>query len=241
MKLQGKVAIVTGGSGGIGAAIVRRFAREGAAVVIADYSVPSFAEKHQVEPFWIQADVADCARHEQIVNCAVERFGKLDILVNNAGVQVREEFLKANIESWDRIFGVNLKGPYFLSQRAALKMGRGGRIINIASIHDETPHRNNSIYCLTKAGMKMLTKSLALELADCCINVNSISPGAIATDINRDVLSDEEFRRHLASEIPLGRIGIPDDITGAAVYLASGESDYVTGSTFYVDGGLLLR
>jgi glucose 1-dehydrogenase len=241
MRLEGKVAIVTGGAGGIGAAIVRRFAHEGAAVTIVDCSAPESREDHPVKPLWVQVDIADCAGHDQIIRRTVEHFGHLDILVNNAGVQIRESFLEARMESWDRIFGVNLKGPYFLSQRAAVNMGAGGKIINVASVHDKTPHRNNSIYCLTKAAMKMLTKSLALELAEYRINVNSISPGAIATDINRDVLSDEGFRRQLAETIPLGRIGSPDDIAGAAVYLASGESDYVTGSTFYVDGGLLLR
>jgi glucose 1-dehydrogenase len=248
MKLEERVAIVTGGARGIGAAIARRFLREGAAVAVVDCSAPANVGqllgdcgRCRPEPLWIEADVADTDTHEQIVRRTLERFGKLHILVNNAGIQIREPFLAARLESWDRIFGVNLKGPYFLSQRAALNMDQGGRIINIASVHDETPHRNNSIYCLTKAAMKMLTKNLALELAERHINVNSISPGAIGTDINRDVLSDEEFRRQLAANIPLGRIGVPDDIAGAAVYLACPDSDYVTGSTLYVDGGLLLR
>jgi glucose 1-dehydrogenase len=248
MRLAGRVAIVTGGARGIGAAIVRRFLCDGAAVAAVDCSAPPDMDEllrncraSRSELLWIEADVADTDTHEQIVRRTLERFGKLRVLVNNAGIQIREPFLAARLESWDRIFGVNLKGPYFLSQRAALNMDQGGRIINIASVHDETPHRNNSIYSITKAAMKMLTKSLALELAERRINVNSISPGAIGTDINRDVLSDEKVRRQLATSIPLGRIGVPDDIVGAAVYLASPESDYVTGSTLYVDGGLLLR
>jgi len=248
MRLEGKAAIVTGGARGIGAAITQRFAREGAAVAIVDRSAPSDLDVLIEDcaaggrpPRWIEADIGDADVHGMIVRSTVERLGKLDILVNNAGMQIREPFLEACVESWDRIFGVNLKGPYFLSQRAALAMAQGGSIINIASIHDEMPHRNNSIYCLTKAAMRMLTKSLALELAERRIHVNSISPGAIATDINRDVLSDEDFRRRLAAEIPVGRIGVPEDIVGAAVYLASAESEYVTGSTIYVDGGLLLR
>jgi glucose 1-dehydrogenase len=238
VRLAGKVAIITGGARGIGAAIAGRFAREGACVAIVDCLRPDDAAP---PPLWIEADVADLDTHGPIVCRTVERFGRLDVLVNNAGTQIREGFLDARPESWDRIFGVNLKGPYFLTQHAAQAMEQGGSIINIASIHDEAPHCNNSIYCLTKAAMKMLTKSLALELAERRIRVNSISPGAIETNINRDVLTDERFRRHLAAEIPLGRIGVPEDIAGAAVYLASADSDYVTGSTFYVDGGLLLR
>lgn len=248
MRLEGKSAIVTGGARGIGAAIVRQFAREGASMVIVGRSAPSdldmliqFCADAGRPPLWIEADISNIDLHEQIVRRTVERFGRLDVLVNNAGIQIRERFLEARVESWDRIFGVNLKGPYFLSQRAAIAMEQGGKIINVASVHDKSPHRNNSIYCLTKAAMKMLTKSLALELAERRIHVNSISPGAIATNINKDVFADEEFRRRLAAEIPLGRIGVPEDIAGAAVYLASAESDYVTGSTFYIDGGLLLR
>jgi glucose 1-dehydrogenase len=247
MRLEGKTAIVTGGARGIGCAIVTRFACEGASVVIVDSSAPSNLEElmrncaESGRPaLWIEADIGNPDGHELILQRTLERYGRLDVLVNNAGVQIRESFLDAQVETWDRVLAVNLKGPYFLSQRAAFVMKPGGGIINIASIHDEAPHRGNSIYCLSKAAMKMLTKSLALELAERRIRVNSISPGAIETNINKDVLSNEEFRERLVAEIPLARIGVPEDIAGAAVFLASAESDYVTGSTLYVDGGLLL-
>jgi glucose 1-dehydrogenase len=245
MRLGRKVAIVTGGARGIGAAIVKRFAEEGATVVALDCAAPENWEdfkghRHATEAIRVQADVAETEAHARVVAETLERFGRIDILVNNAGLQIREPFLQARRESWDRIFDVNLKAPYFLAQRAALHMQSGGRIINIASVHDEIPHRNNSIYCLSKAGMKMLTKSLALELAEKGIRVNAISPGAIETGINKDVLSDESFRQRLVEHIPAGRVGSPGEIAGLAVYLASDESDYVTGSTFYVDGGLLL-
>jgi len=239
MRLEGKVAIVTGGSGGIGAAIVSRFVREGASVTIVDTSEPS--NRADAGTPWIEADIANPDVYGLIVRECLDRYGKLDVLVNNAGIQIREPFLEAKVESWNRIFAVNLKAPYFLAQRAALAMEKGGTIINIASVHDETPHRHNSIYCLTKAAMRMLTKSLALELAERGIRVNSISPGAIATNINRDVLSDEDSRRRLMAQIPLARIGVPEDIAGAAVFLASAESSYVTGATLYIDGGLLLH
>jgi glucose 1-dehydrogenase len=247
MRLAGKVAIVTGGARGIGRAIVARFACEGASVAIVDCSAPADLDELMRscaatgrDALWIEADVGNPSAHDLILQGTIERYGRLDVLVNNAGMQIREPFLDARVESWDRVFDVNLKGPYFLSQRAAYAMMPGGGIINVASIHDETPHRGNSIYCLTKAAMKMVTKSLALELAERRIRVNSISPGAIATNINQDVLSNEEIRRRLIAEIPLARIGVPEDIAGAAVFLASGESDYITGSTLYVDGGLLL-
>ncbi len=139
-------------------------------------------------------------------------------------------------------FNVNLKGAYFLSQAAARAMMTfgGGKILNVSSIHDEVPIRNLSIYSITKGGMKMLTKSLAFELAEHKINVNSLSPGAILTDINREALSDPAYRARVIEKIPWKRIGEVADVVGAAVFLCSAESDYVTGATLYVDGGILL-
>jgi glucose 1-dehydrogenase len=163
--------------------------------------------------------------------------------VNNAGIEFHEPFLQASVPTWERTLGVNLRGPYFLSRVAAEVMRRsgGGKIINISSVHDVTPLRDRAIYSISKGGMAMLVKSLALELAEYNIHVNAISPGAILTDMNRESLSDPTRRARLLDQIPLGRIGRAEDIVGAAVYLASPESDYVTGSTLYVDGGLLLR
>src|SRR5262249_3117717 len=174
---------------------------------------------------------------------AVERFGRLDILVNNAAVQVREPFLQASTDAWDVTIAVNLRGAYFLSQEAARAMARSGKgkIINISSVHDTVPLKERSAYAISKGGMLLLTKSLALELAEYKINVNAISPGAILTDMNRESLSDTEVRSRLLKTIPLNRIGGAEDLVGAAVFLASSESDYVTGTTIYVDVGLLLR
>jgi glucose 1-dehydrogenase len=238
MRLDGKVAIVTGGARGIGAAIAGQFVREGAWVTVADRCAAGDSGPRTA---FFEADIGNLESHPALIAATVERFGKLDILVNNAGIQIREPFAEASPLSWDRTFAVNLKGPFFLSQHAVRSMSAGGKIINIASVHDETPHRGSSIYSLTKSAMKMLTKCLALELAPLGIDVNSISPGAIATGMNQDALSDPDFRDRLAARIPLGRIGKPEDIAGAAVYLASAESDYMTGTTIYVDGGLLLR
>jgi len=186
--------------------------------------------------------VKDLASHDRLVSNALDRFGRLDILVNNAGIEFREPFLEATPESWDVTFGVNLKRVFFLSQRAAVVMrsSGGGKILNVSSIHDEAPIRNLSIYSITKGGMKMLTRSLALELAEHRINVNSLSPGAILTDMNREALSDPAYRARVIEKIPWKRIGEVGDLVGAAVFLCSAESDYVTGATLYVDGGILL-
>lgn len=191
----------------------------------------------------MQGDVADLSVHDFLIAAAVDSFGRLDILVNNAGVEVRQPFLEARPQTWDFIFSVNLRGAYFLSQKAALKMiaQDGGKILNISSVHDHSPHCNNSIYAITKGGMEMMTRCLALELAGHGINVNSLAPGAVLTDINREVLADAAFRDQVTNMIPWKRIGDVNDIAGAAVFLVSPEAGYITGATLYVDGGLLLR
>lgn len=249
MRLENRVAIVTGAARGIGSAIAKGLAAAGAAVVV-NYS-RSAAEAEEVvrgisaeggKAIAVQADVGNLQSHGRLVSSALDTFGRLDILVNNAGIEFREPFLDANPASWDSTFGVNLKGAYFLSQAAAraMKDFGGGKILNVSSIHDEAPIRNLSIYSITKSGMKMLTKSLALELAEYKINVNSLSPGAILTDINREALSDPAYRARVIEAIPWGRIGEAADVVGAAVFLCGAESGYVTGATLYVDGGILL-
>ncbi len=251
MKLKDRVAIVTGAGRGIGVALAKGLAREGAAVVV-NYS-RSAAEANQVaaditaaggRAVAVQADVKDLAAHERLIAAALDRFGSLDILVNNAGIEFREPFLSTTVEQWDSTLGVNLKGVYFLSQKAAQTMvraGKGGKIINISSCHDTVPLALRSAYGVSKGGLAMLTKSLALELAEHHINVNGLSPGAILTEMNREQLSKPDVRARLLARIPWNRLGDIEDCVGAAVFLASPESDYVTGATIYVDGGLLLR
>jgi glucose 1-dehydrogenase len=250
VRLKGKVAIVTGAGRGIGRAIAMGFAREGASVVASDGPAADAAEETAAaicatggRAIAICADVAVLADHQRLVSATLEKYGALNILVNNAGVEFREAVLEASSETWEQTLGVNLKGAYFLSVEAARAMMRssGGKIINISSIHDIEPLRDRAIYSISKGGMAMLVKSLALELADYNIHVNAISPGAILTDMNRESLSDPIKRARLLDQIPLKRIGDPEDIVGAAIYLASAESDYVAGSTIYVDGGLLLH
>jgi glucose 1-dehydrogenase len=249
VRLKDRVAIITGAGRGIGRAIALGFAREGAAVVV-NYSLSAAQAEELVRSIHVsggkavavQADVKELSEHDRLVSAAVEQFGALHILVNNAGIEIHEPFLKATVETWELTLGVNLKGAYFLSQKAAEVMSRhgGGKIINVSSVHDVAPLRNRAIYSITKGGMMMMTKSLALELGEYKINVNSLSPGAILTDMNRKSLSEPGNTERVLSRIPWRKIGETEDVVGAAVYLASSESDYVTGSTIYVDGGLLL-
>ncbi len=249
MKLKDRVAIVTGGNRGIGRAIALGLAREGAAVVINNSRSDGTAEdvariicSSGGKATALPADIRDLKEHGRLVSAALECFGRLDILVNNAGIEIHEPFLDTRPETWDRTLAVNLKGPYFLSQKAAQAMIRngGGKIINISSVHDRIPNRNRSAYAISKGGLAMLTKSLAFELAEHGITVNAISPGAILTDMNRESLSIPENRNRCLGKIAMKRFGEVEDIVGAAVFLASSDSAYMTGATVYIDGGMLL-
>ncbi len=251
MRLKNQVAIVTGAGRGIGVALAKGLAREGAAVVV-NYS-RSAAEAQQVvadivaaggRAVAVQADVENLAEHGRLISAAQDHFGGLNILVNNAGLEYRESFLTTTEEQFDHTLGVNLKGIYFLSQKAAgvmVNAAKGGKIINISSCHDTVPLNLRSAYGISKGGLAMLTKSLALELAEHKINVNAVSPGAILTEMNSSSLSVPDVRARLLTRIPWNRLGDTEDCVGAVVFLASAESDYVTGATIYVDGGLLLR
>jgi glucose 1-dehydrogenase len=251
MRLKDQVAIVTGAGRGIGAALAKGLAREGAAVVV-NYSRSAAAAEGVIRDIVAaggravacQADISKLGDHERLVSAAVQHFGGLNILVNNAGIEYREPFLSTTEAQFDQTLAVNLKGVYFLSQAAARVMirgGKGGRMINISSCHDTVPLNLRSAYAVSKGGLAMLTKSLALELAEHKINVTGLAPGAILTEMNRESLSQPKVRERLLRTIPLDRVGDVGDCVGAAIFLASREADYVTGTTLYVDGGLLLR
>jgi glucose 1-dehydrogenase len=250
MRLEGKAAIVTGAGRGIGRAIAAGYAREGASVIV-NYSrseVPARELAARIcraggKAAAVRADVADPAQQARLIQAALDEFGRLDILVNNAAIEIREPALEPTPDTWRKTIGVNIEGAYFLSAKAAAVMARsrGGKIINISSIHDFVPLRQRAVYSITKGGMMMMTKSLALEFAEHNIQVNSISPGAILTDMNRESLAQPGRTEWLLQHIPAKRIGEPEDLVGAAVFLASAESNYVTGTTIYIDGGLLLQ
>ena len=249
MRLTGRVAIVTGSGRGIGAALARRFAREGAAVVV-NYSASADAARavaaeirsHGGRAIEWHADIGRLEDHAPLIDAALREFGHLDILVNNAAIETRVPALEASPAQWDRILAVDLKGPYFLAQAAArvMKDHGGGVVLNISSVHDEQAHLHNSIYTIAKGGLKLMTRCLALEWAQYGIRVVALAPGAIRTDINREVLADAEFEAKVKGMIPLRRIGEAEELAGAAVMLVSEDGSYITGTTLYVDGGLLL-
>lgn len=250
MQLEGKVAIVTGSSLGIGEAIARAFGREGARVTIDYHTHREPAERLCQElragnghAIAVQADISNLADIHRLVQQTVETFGRLDILVNNAGIEIPAPFLEVTEEQWDRQLAVDLKGPFFMAQAAArqmVKQGKG-RIINISSVHEDLPMPGNAPYCAAKGGLRMLTRTLADELAPYHITIVGIGPGAIATPINKKTLADPEKMKALLCTIPLGRIGQPEDVAGLAVWLASDAADYVTGTTFFIDGGLMVH
>ena len=253
MKLSGKVALVTGSSQGLGKAIAIRLAKEGANVVINYRSHPEGAEEtvkqveaaggrcHAVEGFSIQADLGMVDEVNRLLQQSIEHFGHLDILVNNAGIEKHAPFWDVTEEDFDKVMNVNLKGVFFATQamvKHLMENQRPGRIINISSVHEDLPFPNFAPYCCSKGGLKMLTRNLGVELGSLGITINNVAPGAIETPINTKLLNDPEKLNSLLKNIPLGRLGQPDDVSGLVAFLASDDAAYVTGTTFVVDGGL---
>jgi len=248
MRLKGKAALVTGSSSGIGEAIALRFAREGADVAVHYHSEGDEARAVMAEietlgrkSVALGANVGSAAEAEGLVRDAHAALGRLDILVNNAGVEIREPFVAVSEQHFDLVLGVNLKGAFFAAQAAARLMiaaGCGGRIINVSSIHEDVAFLNYATYTASKGGMRMFTRTVCQELAPHGITVNDIAPGAIATPINKRTLGDGELLHALQDVIPVGRLGEPDEVASVAVFLASDEAAYVTGSTYYIDGGM---
>jgi len=248
MRLQGTNALVTGSSKGIGQAIAIRYAEEGADVVVNYNSDPKGAEEtvSRIQAtgrraIAIKGDLGSVASVRALVERGWEGLGGLDVLVNNAGVESHAPFWDVTESDYDKVLNINLKGVFFATQTFVNKLradGRGGKVINISSVHEELPFPNFASYCASKGGLKMLTRNLAVELGPLGITINSIAPGAIETPINAKLLSDPQKVAALTAQIPLGRIGKTNDVASLAVFLASAESDYATGATFTVDGGL---
>ena len=248
MRLQGTNALVTGSSKGIGQAIAIRYAEEGADVVVNYNSDPKGAEETVARiqatgrrATAIKGDLGSVASVRALVERGWEGLGGLDVLVNNAGVESHAPFWDVTESDYDKVLDINLKGVFFATQTFVNKLradGRGGKVINISSVHEELPFPNFASYCASKGGLKMLTRNLAVELGPLGITINSIAPGAIETPINAKLLSDPQKVSALTAQIPLGRIGKTDDVAGLAVFLASADSNYANGATFTVDGGL---
>lgn len=249
MLLEKKVAIVTGANSGIGRAIALALAEAGASITI-DYVVdPDSAEalEEQIQnlgekAIMVDADVSKLTDLQMLIDKTVEAFGRLDIIVNNAGIETRTSLLDTTEEQYDKVMAVNLKSAFFGSQLAAkqmIKQGAGGRIINISSVHEDWPMPGNTPYCCSKGGMRMLTRTAAVELAEHDITVVGVGPGAVATAINKQTMDDPEKMNKLDSAIPMGRMAKPDEIADLVTWLASDQSSYVTATTYFVDGGLM--
>jgi glucose 1-dehydrogenase len=250
MRLEDKVALVTGGGQGLGKAIALRLAREGASLVVDYVGDPAPAQETVKEieaagsaghAVALADDVSHVKNARQMVDAAVERFGRLDVLVNNAGVEKNVPFWEVTEAEYDFVLDVNVKGVFFATQalaRHARAAGRGGKVINISSVHEELPFPHFASYCASKGAVKMLTRTLAIELAPLGITVNAIAPGAFETPINTALLRDKEKLAAVLQNIPLRRMGRPEEVAGLAAFLASSEADYVTGTTYVMDGGL---
>jgi glucose 1-dehydrogenase len=248
-RLAGKVAVITGSGSGIGQSMAIRFASEGATVVVDYRNHPEQAAdtKAQAEAaggkaILIQADVSILADTQRLIDEAYKQLNRCDILVNNAGIEIESPFWEVTEKDYDAVLNVNLKGAFFLTQafvRPLLKAKQPGRVINISSVHEDMVFPHFSTYCASKGAMRMVMRDLAVELGPYNITVNNIAPGAIATPINTKMMADKPELNALLANIPLGRMGTPEEVAGTALFLACDDGAYCTGSTFIVDGGLI--
>jgi glucose 1-dehydrogenase len=248
VRLENKVALITGASSGIGKGIATEFVKQGAKVVINHYpndkeaaAAAEMVKQLGENTLALPADVSKRDQVEKMFADAVAHFGRIDITVSNAGIEKQIPFPDITDDDWNKIMSVNLYGAFVVSQTAVrqmIKQGDGGKMIFISSVHEDIPFPNHTIYCATKGAVRMMMRNMAVDLAPHQININNIAPGAIATPINQAVLDDPQDKKNAESEIPWGRFGKPEEVANVAVFLASADSDYVTGSTYYVDGGL---
>jgi glucose 1-dehydrogenase len=249
MSLKNKVAIVTGGNSGIGQAIVVELARQGAGIVI-DYVVhpeATVALEQEIaklgdQSIGVDADASKPADLQKLVDAAVGKFGRLDIMVNNAGIETRTSVLNTTEDQYDSVMSINLKSAFFGTQIAAkqmIKQGGGGRIINITSVHEDWPMPGNTPYCLSKGGMRMLTRTAGVELAPHNILVVGVGPGAVATPINLSTMDDPAKLQRLDAAIPLGRMARPEEIASVVGFLAGDGASYLTATTIFADGGIM--
>jgi len=249
-KLEGKVAIVTGSDSGIGAAIAIEFAKQGANVTVTYHTDDEGAQKTVAaieaegqKAIMLKIDVTLEPQITYLFSKTIETFGTVDILVNNAGIKgASKPVMDMTTEEFDATIKSDLYGPFYTCRSFAQyrkEQGGKGKIINITSIHEDVMAKNTADYNAAKGGLKNFTRTLALELAELQINVNNLGPGMIVTPMNQDILEDKEALKEKASKIPFKRAGYPEDIAKLALFLASSDSDYVTGSTYFMDGGLM--
>ncbi|TAM54160.1 MAG: glucose 1-dehydrogenase [Burkholderiaceae bacterium] len=249
MNLKGKVAIVTGGNSGIGLAIVLELARQGANIAIDYVANPDAAEELEKQVsalgdlvIGVEADVSKVADLQRLVTTTVQAFGRVDIMVNNAGVETRTSVLDTTEAQYEKVLDINLKSAFFGTQLAAqqmIKQGGGGRIINITSVHEDWPMPGNTAYCLSKGGMRMLTRTAGVELAPHGILVVGVGPGAVATPINTATMNDPALLQKLDAAIPIGRMAKPEEIASLVAFLASDGASYMAATTVFVDGGIM--
>ena len=251
MMLSGRRALVTGGSSGIGRATAERLGREGAAVCVNYYSADERDEAEAVvaaveaagaKAISHQADVGDEEQVVRMVGRAAQELGGLDLLVNNAGIEKQIPLLEMSGDDWDAVLRTNLRGAFLCLREAGKVMAAagGGVVVNMSSVHEFIPWPGFAHYCASKGAMKLLMETAARELAPKKIRVVNVAPGAIVTPINRFVLDDPEAQHAVESEIPLSRMGKPEEIAAAVAWLSSDEASYVTGTTVVVDGGMSL-
>lgn len=247
-KLDGKIAIVTGGAGGIGEALALGLGMHGATVVVSSRNkeaIEAVARKITAESgneaIAIPSDVTDEASIGNLVDRVVEKYGKLDILVNAMGMNIKHDALEYPMEDWDKLFEVNVKGTMIACKAAGKVMSEqgAGSIINLSSVRGIRGYTGgNSGYCATKGAVELITKALALEFAPKGIRVNAIGPALIITPGTKHIAENPELAKKYASAVPMGRIGLPEDLAGACVFLSSDAAGFVSGQTLYVDGGL---
>ncbi|WP_456845215.1 glucose 1-dehydrogenase [Cellulomonas sp. P5_C6] len=249
MSLHGKVAVVTGGNSGIGKAVVLALAEAGANIVIDFVAHPEATEELEKQvhalgdqAIGVDADVSKVADLEMLVARTVEAFGHLDIMVNNAGIETRTSVLDTTEAQYERVMDINLKSAFFGTQIAAkqmIKQGTGGRIINMTSVHEDWPMPGNTAYCLSKGGMRMLTRTAGVELGPYGVQVVGVGPGAVATPINTATMNDPEKMKTLDAAIPLGRMAQPEEIASLVAFLAGDGASYLTATTVFADGGIM--